>query len=126
MKKFDLIMRIGGVLSLDADGLDLLSMRHVARTLHTSAASLYWHVGSKDGLLDLIFDRMIGEIPVPEPDPTIGRSSSSRSHAGNGRRSSGTATSPTSASSCSSTSSSTDSPSAPASEREAPTTRRRT
>jgi AcrR family transcriptional regulator len=54
---------------LDADGLDLLSMRHVARTLHTSAASLYWHVGSKDGLLDLIFDRMIGEIPVPEPDP---------------------------------------------------------
>ena len=54
---------------LDSDGLDLLSMRHVARTLHTSAASLYWHVGSKDGLLDLIFDRVIGEIPVPDPDP---------------------------------------------------------
>jgi TetR/AcrR family transcriptional regulator, tetracycline repressor protein len=35
----------------------------------TSAASLYWHVGSKDGLLDLLFDRLIGGIPVPEPDP---------------------------------------------------------
>ena len=54
---------------LDADGLDPVSMRHVARTLNTSAASLYWHVGSKDGLLDLILDRVIGEQPVPDPDP---------------------------------------------------------
>ena len=54
---------------LDADGLELLSMRHVARTLDTTAAALYWHVGSKDGLLDLIFDRVIGEQPVPDPDP---------------------------------------------------------
>jgi AcrR family transcriptional regulator len=54
---------------LDADGLDLLSMRHVARTLNTTAAALYWHVGSKDGLLDLIFDRVIGEQSVPDPDP---------------------------------------------------------
>jgi TetR/AcrR family transcriptional regulator, tetracycline repressor protein len=54
---------------LDADGLDLLSMRHVARTLHVSAGALYWHVGSKDGLLDLIFDRVIGEVHVPDPDP---------------------------------------------------------
>jgi AcrR family transcriptional regulator len=54
---------------LDADGLDLLSMRHVARTLDTTAAALYWHVGSKDGMLDLIFDRVIGEQPVPDPEP---------------------------------------------------------
>jgi AcrR family transcriptional regulator len=54
---------------LDADGLDLLSMRHVARTLNSSAAALYWHVGSKDGLLDLLFDRVIGEQSVPDPDP---------------------------------------------------------
>lgn len=54
---------------LDADGLDRLTMRYVARTLDTSAAALYWHVGSKDGLLDLIFDRVIGEVPVPDPDP---------------------------------------------------------
>jgi AcrR family transcriptional regulator len=54
---------------LDADGLDQLSMRHVARTLNTTAAALYWHVGSKDGLLDLMFDRVIGEQHVPDPDP---------------------------------------------------------
>ena len=45
---------------LDADGLELLSMRHIARTLNTTAAALCWHVGSKDGLLDLVFDRVIG------------------------------------------------------------------
>jgi AcrR family transcriptional regulator len=39
-------------------------MRHVARTLNTTAAALYWHVGSKDGLLDLL--RVIGEQPVPD------------------------------------------------------------
>jgi len=54
---------------LDADGLDRLTMRYVARTLNSSPAALYWHVGSKDGLLDLIFDRVIGEVPVPDPDP---------------------------------------------------------
>jgi AcrR family transcriptional regulator len=54
---------------LDADGLDRLTMRYVARTLDSTAAALYWHVGSKDGLLDLIFDRVIGEVPVPDPAP---------------------------------------------------------
>ena len=44
-------------------------MRRVAQELDTGAASLYWHVGSKDGLLDLIFDSVIGEIDVPDPDP---------------------------------------------------------
>jgi AcrR family transcriptional regulator len=56
---------------LDADGLDQLSMRHVARTLGTTAGALYWHVGSKDGLLDLIFDRIIGEQHVPDPRPEV-------------------------------------------------------
>jgi AcrR family transcriptional regulator len=54
---------------LDADGLEGLSMRYIAKTLDTGAATLYWHVGSKDGLLDLIFDHIIGEQPVPDPDP---------------------------------------------------------
>ena len=45
---------------LDRDGLDQLSMRRVADELDTGPASLYWHVGSKDGLLDLLFDRVIG------------------------------------------------------------------
>jgi AcrR family transcriptional regulator len=54
---------------LDEDGLDQLSMRRVAEELGTGAASLYWHVGSKDGLLDLVLDRVIGELEVPDPDP---------------------------------------------------------
>src|SRR3954451_24447274 len=46
---------------LDAEGLDGFSMRKVAEELDTGAASLYWHVGSKDGLFDLIFEEVIGE-----------------------------------------------------------------
>ena len=44
-------------------------MRRLAEELGTGAASLYWHVGSKDGLLDLVLDRLIGEQEVPDPDP---------------------------------------------------------
>jgi len=54
---------------LDREGLDGLSMRRIAEQLDTGAASLYWHVGSKDGLLDLIFDQLIGEVEVPQPEP---------------------------------------------------------
>jgi AcrR family transcriptional regulator len=54
---------------LDRDGLDELSMRKVADELGTGAASLYWHVGSKEGLLDLVFEDVIGEHRVPDPEP---------------------------------------------------------
>lgn len=54
---------------LDTEGLDAFSMRRVADELGTGAASLYWHVGSKDGLLDLVMDQVIGEQRVPEPEP---------------------------------------------------------
>jgi AcrR family transcriptional regulator len=54
---------------LDSDGLEALSMRRIAEELDTGAASLYWHVGSKDGLLDLLFDHVIGEQQIPDPDP---------------------------------------------------------
>jgi AcrR family transcriptional regulator len=54
---------------LDRDGLDGFSMRRVAEELDTGAASLYWHVGSKDGLLDLVFEEVIGEHQIPDPDP---------------------------------------------------------
>jgi AcrR family transcriptional regulator len=52
---------------LDSEGLDGLSMRRVADALNTGPASLYWHVGNKDGLLDVIFDQLIGEMRVPAP-----------------------------------------------------------
>ncbi len=54
---------------LDREGLAALSMRRLAEELGTGAASLYWHVGSKDGLLDLVMDEIIGEGKVPDPDP---------------------------------------------------------
>jgi AcrR family transcriptional regulator len=56
---------------LDRDGLEGFSMRRVGDELDTGAASLYWHVGSKDGLLDLILEEVIGEQvdEIPDPDP---------------------------------------------------------
>jgi len=54
---------------LDREGLGALSMRRLAEELGTGAASLYWHVGSKDGLLDLVLDQVIGELKIPDPDP---------------------------------------------------------
>jgi AcrR family transcriptional regulator len=54
---------------LDSEGLEGLSMRRIAEELDTGAASLYWHVGSKDGLLDLLFDHVIGEQQIPDPEP---------------------------------------------------------
>src|SRR5579862_1575966 len=54
---------------LDREGLAALSMRKLADELGAGAASLYWHVGSKDGLLDLVMDQVIGEGNVPDPDP---------------------------------------------------------
>jgi AcrR family transcriptional regulator len=44
-------------------------MRRLGEELGAGAASLYWHVGSKDGLLDLVLDEIIGENEVPDPDP---------------------------------------------------------
>jgi AcrR family transcriptional regulator len=55
---------------LDADGLDAVSMRRVALELDTGAASLYAHVANKKELLDLVFDRIVGEMELPGPvDP---------------------------------------------------------
>jgi AcrR family transcriptional regulator len=54
---------------LNKEGIDGLSMRRVAEELGTGAASLYWHVRNKEELFQLIFDRVTGEIVLPEPDP---------------------------------------------------------
>ena len=40
------------------------------RKLGAGAASLYWHVPSKAALIDLILDRVGGELELPEPDPS--------------------------------------------------------
>src|SRR5919204_4918516 len=54
---------------LDRDGAEGLSMRRVAEELGSGPASLYWHVASKDKLINLLVDRVVGEIELPPPDP---------------------------------------------------------
>jgi AcrR family transcriptional regulator len=58
---------------LDEAGVAGLSMRRVADQLGTGAASLYAHVSGKDELLELVFDELVGQVPLPEPDPKIWR-----------------------------------------------------
>ncbi|HZX02560.1 TetR/AcrR family transcriptional regulator C-terminal domain-containing protein [Kribbella sp.] len=53
---------------LDAEGVAGLSMRKLAAKLDAGATSLYWHVPTKDDLIDLLIDEVWGEIDVPEPD----------------------------------------------------------
>jgi TetR/AcrR family tetracycline transcriptional repressor len=52
------------VVVLDADGLAGLTMRRVARELGTGAMSLYRHVASREELLDLVLDELVGAVPV--------------------------------------------------------------
>jgi AcrR family transcriptional regulator len=54
---------------LEKEGLEGLSMRRVAQALHTGPASLYAHVRNRDELCELMFDRILGEVEVPQPDP---------------------------------------------------------
>jgi AcrR family transcriptional regulator len=54
--------------SLDTDGLAGLSMRKLAAKLGAGATSLYWHVPTKDDLIDLLIDEVWGEIDIPDPD----------------------------------------------------------
>src|SRR5437588_11584179 len=51
----------------DAEGLAALSMRRVAETLQLSPMSLYTYVPSKAELMDLMLDRVAGEMDGPEP-----------------------------------------------------------
>lgn len=52
---------------VDAEGLDAMTMRRVGQELGTGAASLYAHVAGKEELLELVIDRVIGEVQFP-PD----------------------------------------------------------
>lgn len=54
---------------LEKEGLEALSMRRVAQALGTGPASLYAHVRNRDELCELMFDRILGEVDVPQADP---------------------------------------------------------
>jgi AcrR family transcriptional regulator len=51
----------------DAEGLEAISMRRIARELRAGAMSLYWHVGSKEELLEAMRDSLESEVEIPDP-----------------------------------------------------------
>jgi len=51
----------------DAEGVDAISMRRIARELNAGVMSLYWYVTSKEELHDLMLESFEAEIAVPEP-----------------------------------------------------------
>jgi len=55
---------------LTAEGLEAVSMRRVAAALDTGAGSLYVYVHGRDGLLEAMFDRVIGAVRLETPDPS--------------------------------------------------------
>lgn len=55
---------------IDREGLDAMTMRTVAHALGTGPASLYAHVASKEELIELVVERVIGEVRfIGEPQP---------------------------------------------------------
>ena len=53
----------------DAEGIDAVSIRRIARELRSGAMSLYHYFDSRDELLELMADRIAAEMVVPElPD----------------------------------------------------------
>jgi AcrR family transcriptional regulator len=55
---------------LDESGMAGLSMRRVAEQLGTGAATLYAYVSGREELLELVFDELVGSVPLPSaPDP---------------------------------------------------------
>ena len=64
----DQIVR-AGLRIVAAEGIDGVSMRRLAAEFDTGPSSLYAHVANKDELLELMFDEVCGEVPIPEPDP---------------------------------------------------------
>jgi len=51
----------------DSEGPEAISMRRIARELNAGTMSLYWHIASKEELLDLMVDSVAGEAKAPEP-----------------------------------------------------------
>ncbi|MEU8283276.1 TetR/AcrR family transcriptional regulator C-terminal domain-containing protein [Micromonospora sp. NPDC048905] len=51
---------------LDERGVEGLTMRCLAQQLDVTATALYWHVKTKDDVLDLAVDRIFGDVPIPD------------------------------------------------------------
>lgn len=53
---------------LDEHGMQKLSMRKLAAALGAAPMSLYWHVPTKDALIELCLDEIYGEFDRLDPD----------------------------------------------------------
>jgi len=53
---------------LDEDGLDGLNMRALGKRLNSAATAVYWHVDSKDDLVNLAVDSAWREITLPDSE----------------------------------------------------------
>ncbi len=51
---------------LDLHGIDGLTMRGLATQLDVTPTALYWHVKTKEDVLDLAVDRVFGDVPLSE------------------------------------------------------------
>ena len=51
----------------DAEGTEAVSMRRIAREMRVGAMSLYWYVGSKEELHQLMLEKVQAEAEAPEP-----------------------------------------------------------
>ncbi len=58
---------------IEGDGVDALSMRKLAAEVGVAPTAIYWHVGSREDLLNAVLDAMIVDLP-----PLVARGSSAR------------------------------------------------
>ncbi|WSM10287.1 TetR/AcrR family transcriptional regulator C-terminal domain-containing protein [Streptomyces sp. NBC_01716] len=57
---------------LDEEGIDGLTMRRLAERIGSGVTTLYWHVDTKDDVVDLALDAILGELPPARPGDTGG------------------------------------------------------
>lgn len=55
---------------LDEEGIDGLTMRRLAERIGSGVTTLYWHVDTKDDVVDLALDAIFGELPPAPPADT--------------------------------------------------------
>ncbi|WFE67486.1 TetR/AcrR family transcriptional regulator [Micromonospora sp. WMMD714] len=56
---------------LDRHGVDGLTMRRLAERLGVTPTALYWHVTTKEDVLDLAVDQIFGEVPLPTENAMV-------------------------------------------------------
>ena len=54
---------------VDAEGVDALTVRRLGEALNTGSATVYWYVSGKEELGELVYDRVMAALDLPEPDP---------------------------------------------------------